>query len=344
MQQEKLSGLQIARAFAALGIAYFHSWHVTMPFPVGTAFPIPVLRDYGWVAVDFFFTISGFVISLIAAKPDFQPLQFLARRAFRLYPLWILSSLAFLYLSLKYLGLPERATPAFIAYSMTLLPTEGFPFYDLGWSLQHEAAFYVLAALLVPRFGLAGLGAFLCAGIAADHFWTLPWHLHQYASYYPNFLAGLAAFRLHREMSRLGVWTPGAIGIGVMILSTVFVGRTYYPLGLFFLLVGLVNIRATDGSMRTRTGVLLGDASYSIYLIHPLVFYYVYALLQPPLPPIWSQEFLRYGSLAIVCLLSIASWKWFESPVIAFGNRITFRNAVKLSTDLPRAGAMPWGR
>ena len=36
---------------------------------------------------------------------------------------------------------------------------------------------------------------------------------------------------------------------------------------------------------------VLGDASYSIYLIHPLVFYCVYWKLQPPLPPIWSEEF-----------------------------------------------------
>jgi len=324
-QQEKLPGLQIARAFAALGIAYFHSWHVTMPFPAGTSFPIPILWNYGWIAVDFFFTISGFVIGLLASKPDFRPLQFLIRRAFRLYPLWIVTSLIFLYLSLKYLGLPERATPAFIAYSMTLLPTDGFPFYDLGWSLQHEIAFYVLAAVLIPRFGLAGLASFLCAGIIADHALTLPWYFHQYASYYPNFLAGLAAFALYRHVSRFGALMPLAIGIGIMVLSTVGGTRSGYPMGLFLILVGFVNIRTTDQSPFARSWILLGDASYSIYLIHPLVFYYVYVKLQPPLPPIWCQEFLRFGSIAIVLAIAIASWKRFESPAIRLGNRLISR-------------------
>ena len=319
-QSDKLDGLQIARAFAALGIAYFHSWHVTMPFPTGTSYPIPILSTYGWISVDFFFAISGFVICMIASKPRFRPLEFLVRRAFRLYPLWVVTSAIFLYLSLKSLGLPERATPAFIAYSLTLLPTEGFPFYDLGWSLQHEAAFYIAAAVLVPRFGLAALATFLCAGIAADHVWTLPWHLHQYASYYPNFLAGIAVFAARRYLKPLGVWMPIAAGLVMLTVAINFAGPTAFPGALFILLTGFVNIPGNERSALQRAGVLLGDASYSIYLIHPLVFYYVYAHLQPPLPPIWSQEFLRFGSIAIVGIISVASWKLFETPTIRAGN------------------------
>jgi peptidoglycan/LPS O-acetylase OafA/YrhL len=44
-----------------------------------------------------------------------------------------------------------------------------------------------------------------------------------------------------------------------------------------------------------RIRALNGDASYSIYLVHPLVFYFVYIKLQPPLPPLRMQEPLRYG-------------------------------------------------
>jgi exopolysaccharide production protein ExoZ len=339
--QEKIPGLQIARALAALTIAYDHSWHVTMPFPPGTSYQIPFAERFP--SVPLFFAISGFVICLITTKSEFRPLDFLTRRAFRLYPLWILTSLAFLYLSLKALGLSERATPKFIAYSMTLLPTEGYPFYDLGWSLQHEIAFYALAALLVPRFGLASLAALLCVGIAANYFWELPWYLNQYADYYPYFLAGIAVFALRHHLKPFGCLIPLAIGSVLIVVFAAF-GRVGFPLALFFLLTGFVNVPANERSVLERAGVLLGDASYSIYLIHPLVFGLIYALLQPPLPPIWSQEFLRFGSIVIVCILSIASWKWLESPIIAFGNRITSRKALKLSTDLSEPGAVRWGR
>jgi peptidoglycan/LPS O-acetylase OafA/YrhL len=91
--------------------------------------------------VDFFFWISGFVICMVVTKPGFRPLQFLARRAFRLYPLWIVTSIAMAYMYRKYLGRQPNGTFGFVAYSFTLLPTDGFPFYDIGWSLQHELAF-----------------------------------------------------------------------------------------------------------------------------------------------------------------------------------------------------------
>lgn len=317
--QEKIPGLQIARALAALTIAYDHSWHVTMPFPPGTSYQIPFVERFP--AVPLFFAISGFVICLITTKPQCRPLTFLVRRVFRLYPLWIVTSLAFLYLSLKALGLSERATPTFIAYSMTLLPTEGYPFYDLGWSLQHEIAFYALAALLVPRFGLTSLAVFLCVVSALNYFWDLPWYLRQYADYYPNFLAGIAVFAFRERLRPFGSPLPLVIGCVLIVISAIY-DRAGFPVGLFFLLTGFVNLFANERSLFQRVGVLLGDASYSIYLIHPLVFYYVYVRLQPPLPPIWVQEPLRFGSIVVVCALAIGSWKLFESPMIRFGNFI----------------------
>jgi exopolysaccharide production protein ExoZ len=320
---EKLSGIQIARAFAALSIAYFHSWHVTMPFSPDTAYPIPILKDFGWIAVDFFFAISGFVICLVVTKPNFKPSQFLIRRAFRLYPLWILTSFVMAYLYRRYLGWPPNTTLGFFAYSLTLLPTEGYPFYDLGWSLQQELAFYVAASLIAPRFGLVGLIAFLSIGAVVDRYATLPWYLHQYTFFYGNFLAGIAAFLTFPRLRWLGFVIPLLIGLGLLYWFASTIGRVAFPIGLFLVLIAFVNISPTPSSIWERTGVLLGDASYSIYLIHPLVFLFVYAKLQPPLPPIWTEELLRFGSIGAVCLLAIGSWKLFESRMISMGIWVT---------------------
>lgn len=85
----------------------------------------------------------------------------------------------------------------------------------------------------------------------------------------------------------------------------------------FLALVGFANIRNAP-----RMLVALGDASYSIYLIHPLVFTLIYMFLQPPLPPNWVQEPLRFSAIAAVCLLSLASWKMFETPFIALSKAV----------------------
>src|SRR4051794_15892908 len=91
MGQDRLVGLQIARALAALSIAYFHSWVAILRFPEGTAYPLPVMTTYGWIAVDVFFAISGFVICLVISRSRFNVGEFLTKRLFRLYPLWLLT-------------------------------------------------------------------------------------------------------------------------------------------------------------------------------------------------------------------------------------------------------------
>jgi exopolysaccharide production protein ExoZ len=207
MHPQKLPGLQIGRAAAALTIAYVHSWHVTTPFPPGTAFPIQTLLDRGAVAVDFFFAISGFVICMVVTSPRFEPLAFAVRRAFRLYPIWIATACVYLGLT-HFLGRAPEQTLGFFLFSLTLLPTHGYPFYDVGWSLQHEIAFYLLAALAQRFFGIRGLVAALAAGGIADRLFNLPWPLHQYFSYYPDFLVGVAAFVIAPRVIFLGAFIP----------------------------------------------------------------------------------------------------------------------------------------
>src|ERR1700733_8738810 len=89
MSKDKQVGIQVARAIAALGIVYFHSWVSITRFPAGTAYQIPGLTYYGWFAVDLFFAISGYVICLVVSRESFRIPSFLIKRVFRLYPLWL---------------------------------------------------------------------------------------------------------------------------------------------------------------------------------------------------------------------------------------------------------------
>src|SRR5215472_12172659 len=155
--EKKLPGIQIARAIAALSVMYFHSWSALDRFPKGTAYPLPVLSTYGWIGVDLFFAISGFVICLVISRPGFDPPSFLIKRAWRIYPLWLLCLTAFAILSRLWRGPTETETFGYFLWSALLLPTQQFPYYDIGWSLQHEMAFYFMAAIIVPWFGIFGL-------------------------------------------------------------------------------------------------------------------------------------------------------------------------------------------
>ena len=174
MDRERYEGIQIARALAALGVCYFHSWGALDRFPKGTAHPIPWLAEYGWLGVDLFFAVSGFVICMVVSRSDFDPRSFLIRRVFRLYPLWLLMLTLFAVMAWQWRGLLPTETAGNFVYSATLLPTENFPFYDIGWSLQHEMMFYLLVVVVVPFFGVMGLIAALCASSRQTSFSACP--------------------------------------------------------------------------------------------------------------------------------------------------------------------------
>ena len=79
----------------------------------------------GYLGIDFFFAVSGYVICLVAAKPSFLPLPFAIKRVFRLYPIcWVaMACVAYLIAIEKY-----RQEPiSHFLYSMTLLPQQGAP-------------------------------------------------------------------------------------------------------------------------------------------------------------------------------------------------------------------------
>jgi peptidoglycan/LPS O-acetylase OafA/YrhL len=105
-----------------------------------------------------------------------------------------------------------------------------------------------------------------------------------------------------------------------------------YPIGLCVGLIGFLNLQPKPNSVPGAIGTLLGDASYSIYLIHPLVFSWIYIALQPPLPPEWIQELIRYAALIVICAAAITSWMLFERPMTWLGNliaRLASRSLVK---------------
>ena len=93
-EKSHLFGLDLLRLLAAALVVLNHFGAFSSARPdVGKPFAFPILHfatGFGWVGVEIFFVISGFVIALSArgATPD----GFIKRRALRIFPaLWICS-------------------------------------------------------------------------------------------------------------------------------------------------------------------------------------------------------------------------------------------------------------
>ena len=68
--------------------------------------------------------------------------------------------------------------------------------------------------------------------------------------------------------------------------------------------------------------VALGDASYSIYLLHYVTFAVMSFVAARLALPEWACEPWRALAIGVCCLISLATWQLIERPMIRFGNRL----------------------
>lgn len=282
--------------------------------------------DHGAVGVDVFFVVSGFVMALSASDPALSPRAFIAKRIGRIVPAYWLFTLI---VALMIWGLPEimlkqGVSPEFLIQSLLFLPAENpgnyhnvLPVITVGWTLNLEMAFYLIvgAAMFVrlPQRWLAIVGAIAVLQLLlapleiVSVFYTTPL-LYE-------FLLGIAAAHLWKAGALRG---PSWVFAGLAVLAIALLIRAPLNSATHLIDCGVpafLLVCAFVGCERhfQHAGLLkrLGDHSYSVYLIHPTIFYvgwYVY-----------QETKLRHGLLSVACLTAIAligaaSYRFIERP------------------------------
>jgi peptidoglycan/LPS O-acetylase OafA/YrhL len=321
-------GLQAARAIAALMVAYFHSYvAIRGNFPENVWSPLPWLSQWGFLGVDLFFAISGFVICMVVSKPSFTLREFAIKRVLRLYPMyWCTMALVLL---LIWWGRYGAVPVGHFLYSMTLLPQQGPAAYDISWTLEREMVFYALAAITVRIAGLWLLAAVLLALGTAGLLLHNPWSFHLVSTYQLDFLGGVAAFALRARISSLMAGIAFAAGLAAWAMMTQAQSPYLVPLSVTLLVVGFAGMNLPWDRRPFSWLVRTGDASYSIYLLHYAVFLVLnYASVVWLKLPQWACEPWRYFSIALSVAISFATWRLIEKPMINLGDRLS-RSRVK---------------
>jgi exopolysaccharide production protein ExoZ len=278
---DSLLSIQALRALAAVAVVAYHA----LQWADGGF-------DVGRSGVDVFFVISGFIIWRVCAGRDLSPGAFLWRRLTRVAPLYWLTTLALAAVAPVFPAfLPEvRPGLSHLALSLAFIPhldPRGLPFPTLppGWTLDYEAAFYLIfaGALAGPRRwrgrivlgGLAGLTAFGFLDPEPFYFLGANPMLLQFA-------AGVA-IAMAAERRRL----PGRAGGAVMLVAALGLWTWVEVGGLFtelwrplqwgvpaaLTVAGAVSLDQR-GAFRAlpvpvaRAILVAGDASYAVYLLH----------------------------------------------------------------------------
>lgn len=327
----------------------------------------------GFVGVDIFFVISGYLITrnILSAidAGTFSLKQFYVRRFRRLYPALlatvsvstVLAVLIFAPEHLARFGL-EVVSSVFSFSNLFFWSESGY--FDLDgtfkpllhtWSLSVEEQFYLFwPGLMMLVSGLAArsrlmlvIGLGLLSLLAAEYaihteraslaFYWLPFRIVE-------FVAGAALVLLNTERCRGRSWLSAAGLVAMLLPIALFTGQTPFP-GLSALLpsVGAALVIAAGSTavtrplLENRSALFLGKISYSVYLVHwPLVVFWAY------LHPGPLSAMAATGIVLASVVLGYASWRWVEQPFRhggQAGSRLRVGQVVPLLLGLSLVGA-----
>jgi len=312
--------IAVIDGYRAVAILSVLSYHYTVRWAppedpggllmAGKMFDGIIPLEYGWLGVEFFFAISGFVI-LMTLESCASVTDFVFRRFARLWPAMLVAA-TLTTLVITFWGPDGWSVSRYDYFSSVLLmdpsisslllhrPTQWVD--GAYWSLWVEIQFYVLAAavyLLVRKnFVAAWLVLMACLALCLPFYTlTIPRYLpiHHLVgllqafvvpflllNYFPYFTLGICAYE---------IWSRGALRrlaiAGAVLAAAVILGSAAAKLNMFggsdpwitvpanLLIFALLALFVIDhplvGIFRFRPLVLVGQGSYSLYLLHQVI-------------------------------------------------------------------------
>ncbi|WP_395697710.1 acyltransferase family protein [Methylocella sp.] len=320
-RQRHIEGLRAIAVIAVVG------YHVGLPGFAG-----------GFVGVDVFFVISGYVIcghiTSLKDRGELDIFNFWLRRIARLAPAGI-----FVVAVVGAVGLATLPQDRALQLAAAILPAAGFtanlhfiavasdyhsamaalnPLLHM-WSLGVEAQFYVIwplaALLMAPRFRVAGVVLIGLTSLAVSAAVT---PTHPTLAYYglPSRLWEMAAgAALVLSGRRAPAWAA-AVGIAAIILAVMwFDAATPFPgyAAVLPVLGALLAIAAPSPMLGGAGLVWIGARSYSWYLWHwPLI---VFSEM------IQSGLYVRLAASGIALAFAAITWALIEEPARKWGRR-----------------------
>jgi len=127
--------------------------------------PIPVWYRSGWIGVDLFFVLSGFLVAGLLFREyqrfgDIRPWEFLGRRGFKIYPgFYLLTAVGTAHLLAKYHTIPLKYLLGEWLFFQNYFFDVDEPFSRHTWSLAVEEHFYLLlvcGVALTARYSRPG--------------------------------------------------------------------------------------------------------------------------------------------------------------------------------------------
>lgn len=332
-----LNSLQNLRALAAYAVIVYHCL-IRFLHPTG-----PLARSYldlPSAGVDLFFIISGFVM-VHTTRADETPAWFATKRIARILPLYWLATLIVIALVIvrPWTFAQAQLTPDAILSSLLFIPHadatgEAYPILGVGWTLNYEMTFYALFALsmlLRSAYRIVAVvalitGLWALANVSGDGL---------IARFYANpilfeFAAGcllacaLRTERLAGFVRKTPMWPFALLGVAAFAILPAIIplgqpSIVRYGLPAFLLVFAAAAQDMYRARARETLVTRLGDASYSAYLLHPIIIVCAAQVIIVTLGSgLLAELVLMAVAVSATALVSLVSMRVFERPAAAW--------------------------
>jgi exopolysaccharide production protein ExoZ len=333
-RKARLEGVEAGRGIAALLVVFYHAaLHVEGDVP-GSAV-LWGLPHFGHAGVDFFFVLSGFIISFVhrtdLGKPD-RLGHYLERRFTRVLPFYWLV-LGFSLLDTWLLHRAQFPGMRELLSNFLLLPQAKDQIVGGAWTLVFELMFYLVFAIAICSRSIGAVvlcawAALVGAGLFLNPSSLSPALVVATSPFCIEFFLGIGAavFLSQRAVPFSGLLlTIGLMGFALAGLCEVAgflygfgaMARLAYGICSFMVILAVVE-RERSGRLKVpRFMAVLGRASYSVYLVHLIAIGITFKFLSMavPLAPSWS--FLVWVLLCSMGLTAgVLASVWLEQPLI----------------------------
>lgn len=321
-------------------------YHLTL----WTCFPLDsgsILGRLGIYAVSIFFVLSG--LSMVIVYHSFfnswkQVLIFWFRRIFRIWPLlWLCIGLTIINpnFEINSMDLENLISTASTAFAF-LYPSKYF--LTGAWSIGNEMVYYSITPLvfLIFRYGrnwgnLVLISTFLLALFFSLNLLSSEISLAKQWAIYVNpwnnvffYVLGIGMYYFfeNRLISKLTAIMCVLLAVILLVLlpSTgnqinIVTGwnRIGFSIFTFLLVLGFYKNSVQLPSLLTRLLNLLGESTYGIYLLHPIIYSYVGIIAKKM--GLISSPFLFISTVILTILLAYISYHFFEKPFIQLGKK-----------------------
>ncbi|TWI53856.1 peptidoglycan/LPS O-acetylase OafA/YrhL [Pseudomonas duriflava] len=315
-----LVSLQALRALAAWLVVFHHFMQVFFDFH-SDSLAGHLLSTRGQVGVDIFFVLSGFVIHLSTAGRSMPALRFMINRIARIVPAyWLYTGITALILYCSADVMPVYGVAAKeLLFSLFFIPSQNpggfglYPTLPVGWTLNYEMLFYIVLAVSFRaperwRVWIVGALVMVVSTGLADRLRLS--HFYRNPIIY-EFLLGMGVGILYQRgwIPRSLRMAPVLAVFAVTIILLFDAGNAWrllvWGVPSALLIASCVAMEPLFAGNRMLKA--LGDWSYSVYLIHVIIFW---------LGDYWLHQragLSPYETLALCLpLILVLSWLSFE--------------------------------